>query len=383
MSTAATTLDEPLVSSATTLVAKLCDLARAALERMYLPAEGLFAFHVKRQGSQHVLEGVSRRYTAIALIALADEPPDVARSILAGRTPEDTCSLLLHAAERTDDLGEVALTLWAARLFQHPQARRAVQRLETLQPLHTPHPTVDLCWAVSALSIAREQRADHALGDAIARRLITAFNPQSRMFPHWPTAPRGKGYRRHVSCFADLIYPIQALSHYHARTGDPEALRIAGDAARHLCDLQGPAGQWWWHYDSRTGALVEPYPVYAVHQDGMAPMALRALQEQGGGDFSRPILKGLEWLLAPPESPAPLIDLDAGVIWRKVARHEPRKLVRFVQSTASWIHPDFRVPLVAELCPPGDVDYESRPYHMGWLLHAWRGDWQADLQLAI
>ena len=65
----------------------------------------------------------------------------------------------------------------------------------------------------------------------------------------------------------------KTLSHYHMVTGDSKAAEVASACAKHMCELQGPQGQWWWHFDIRTGRVVEHYPVYAVHQDSMAPMA--------------------------------------------------------------------------------------------------------------
>src|SRR5438034_137840 len=70
--------------------------------------------------------------------------------------------------------------------------------------------------------------------------------------------------RGHVSCFADLVYPILALSQHGMTANDTDAISCAARAAEVLCRLQGPAGQWWWHYDYRTGQVIERYPVYAV-----------------------------------------------------------------------------------------------------------------------
>jgi len=62
--------DIPTVSE---VVRKLRSIAIHSLARMYRPEEQLFAFRLRRNGQGEVLEGVSRRYTAIALIGLADE----------------------------------------------------------------------------------------------------------------------------------------------------------------------------------------------------------------------------------------------------------------------------------------------------------------------
>jgi hypothetical protein len=192
----------------------------------------------------------------------------------------------------------------------------------------------------------------------------------SGLFPH-EVGGHG-GARGHVCSFADLVYPIHALSRYARLTGDRRALSVASRCAERVVELQGRDGQWWWHYDVRTGRVLEPYPVYAVHQDAMAPLALLALKEASGLDFDEPIARGLRWLESAPELQGrPLVDRPADLIWRKVARHEPRKLARSLQAAATRLHPRLRLPALDYVLPPGAVDYEDRPYHLGWLLYAW------------
>ena len=202
----------------------------------------------------------------------------------------------------------------------------------------------------------------------LAERLISGFNPNTGVFPH--VLPEGSGFRSHVSCFADMVYPIQALAAYYKLSGDKKAIDAAIRCADRICELQGPAGQWWWHYDRRTGNVIEGYPVYSVHQDAMAPMALFALQDAGGPDCSASVYKGLRWIVHAPEIDGPLIDTRAGVVWRKVTHREPGKLCRYLQAAASRLHPSLRVPALSMLFPPVAIDFECRPYHLGWLLHA-------------
>ena len=110
-------------------------------------------------------------------------------------------------------------------------------------------------------------------------------------------------------------------------TATAKALQAADACAAMICDLQGPAGQWWWHYDSRNDRVLEGYPVYSVHQHAMAPMALHDLAAAGGADHGASIELGLSWLESPPELAVQLIDDEQGVVWRKVARREfPRKV---------------------------------------------------------
>jgi hypothetical protein len=104
----------------------------------------------------------------------------------------------------------------------------------------------------------------------------------------------------------------------------------------------------------------------------MAPLALTALADASGRSFEAPVLRGLSWLESAPElGGRSLIDRPADLVWRKVARHEPRKLARTLQAGVSRLHPRFRLPGLDAVLPPGAVDYEDRPYHLGWVLHAW------------
>lgn len=338
---------------------------------MYRPQERLFAFRLRKDGQTEVLEGLSHRYTAIALIGLAGEDQAVASEVLANHSREEVCGWLLAGLDDSRELGEVALTAWAARILRHSNASRAVEILRQMQPASGAYPTIELSWALMSLVAGENKAADTALAEGIADRLMKTFTEESGIFAHGPARKGLAALGSHVSCFADFVYLIQALSRYHQLTGNARAGGIACRCAQRMCELQGPDGQWWWHYDVRTGRVVERYPVYSVHQDAMAPMALFALAEACRVDYSDSIQKGLQWLVRPPEVAVSLIDVERNVIWRKVARREPRRLVRALQAAASRVHPRLRVPCVDVLFPPVSIDYETRPYEMGWILHAW------------
>jgi hypothetical protein len=342
-------------------------LAFSGLPRMYRPEEKRFMFRLRRTPGGVVSEGTSRRYTAITLIGLAEEDEAAATRVMAGHTPRAVAESLLAELPQVDNLGDVALALWAAHAVGVADRSAGWDRLAALRPDEGQRFTVEVAWALAALTIDAE--APHReLRDRIARRLLAARGAASTLFPH---VLDGRGLRAHVSCFADLVYPVHALSHYARATGDRTALDAAARCARHFCDVMGPAGQWWWHYDWRTGDVVEGYPVYAVHQDAMAPMALHAVEDAGGPAFTREVARGMEWLQSSPElQGGTLVDDAAGLIWRKVARREPSKLARKVQAVASAVHPSLRVPGLDAVLTPGAVDFEDRPYHLGWLFYA-------------
>ena len=361
-----TLLDETTAAE----IERLEAMSFRGLRRMFSPRDEMFVFRVRPTGAGVIQqEGLSPRYTAIALIGLARYQAEQ-DSTVPGAFDAVVARLLQDAAKNAN-LGDVALSLWAGKELGADDAtlEPVLRQLEAVDPLERPQPVVELAWTLSALSALSSPQALR-LRERVASRLMSAFSFSSKLFPHIVGGP--SGVRAHVSCFADIIYPIQALSRYAAATRHQMALDVASACAAHLCSLQGEAGQWWWHYDFRTGRVLERYPVYAIHQDAMGPMGLRTLREAGGLDCSAAINLGMRWLTSSPElAGGSLVDDDRDLIWRKVARREPRKLVRALQSGLSRAHSSLRVPAVDVLFPPGEIDYEDRPYHLGWLLYAW------------
>lgn len=355
------------VNASVAYAAQLRSMALAALPRMYRPEAAIYAFRLRRTESEPMLEGESERYTAIVLIGLADGPANEAALALDGQDPLDVCGKLIRRIEHASDMGAVALTLWAARRWQHPDADRAQRKLRSMEPVGGAHPTVQIAWALTSQMVGDCDSGDRSLADDLAKRLMDSFEPRSALFPHWPQAAAPSALRAHVTCFADLVYPTQALAYYAQKRRDNKAADMARRCADQACALQGPRGEWWWHYDVRTGRVIEGYPVYAVHQDSMGPMALLALRRIGALETAHEaaLWRGVEWLRQ-----SPLVDTGSGIIWRKVCRHEPGKLVRAMQAGASRLHSRLRMPGVDWIFRPGRVDWESRPYHMGWILHA-------------
>lgn len=356
-------------SNMTSTLRQLRAMSFRGLARMYSSADRLFVFRLRRAASGAIVEGLSPRYTAITLIGLAGERDADVTSVLGSDSQAEVLRSLVAALGIRNNLGDVALTMLAASLMESDETGALLDRLRNLDPAQREHPVVEVAWSLTALS-AVDLPAAVQLRERVAERLMSAFNDQSELFPH--AIGSVSGARSHIACFADLIYPIQALAKYAAASGDTRALDIASRCARRVCALQGKAGQWWWHYDYRTGRIVEGYPVYAIHQDAMGPMGLHDLFDAGGADCRASINHGLEWLVSAPElRGGSLIDQGADLIWRKVARHEPRKAVRYLQGAASRLHPGLRVPAVDAMFPVGAIDFEDRPYHLGWLLYAW------------
>ena len=353
------------------LVNSLLRTAADGLTKMFRPESRTFAF-TQQRGATGELElfGESVRYGAIVLLGLSRLPEDQQRRILHGDSASSFCGYMIGNVQGITNVGDVALIAWAAAELDHPQLDVVISRLRTLDD-GTPCETVPAAWIVAAFTAARDRADTGNAAHTAAGRLLACSSPVARVFPHHTDpaiAPRG---RAHVSCLADQVYPIQALARYAYAYGHDDAMRAANDCAAQICKVMGPAGQWWWHYEARTGDVIEGYPVYSVHQDSMAPMALLDLAEAGGDEHPDAIRLGLSWMVESPEIGRSLIDESEGVIWRKVGRGDPKKLVRVAHAAGSAIRPGFRLGVLDRIFPPRLVDEESRPYHLGWVLYAW------------
>ena len=363
------------------LVAKHDQQAAATLERLIgialrsLPqalVDGEFAFTLKgaRAGDawQAVPTGRSLRYGAITALGLAGLPYPVQRQVLGGETCSDLVGRLAKGLDEITSLGDAAMVCWATAETGHAELPHALARLADLQRGDTRPFVVDAAWTVSALVSARGLLdVEEDLARARTRLLGARTGV---LFPHFTTAG-GPWHRAHVGCFADQVYPVQALARLHASADDPAALAVAESVAASICTAQGNAGQWWWHYDSRAGGVVEGYPVYSVHQHAMAPMALLDLAEAGGTEHTGAICRGLRWLAGPAETSEELMLDEPPITWRKVARGDARKLVRGLCAASTRIRPGLRPPGLDRIFPPTAVDHECRPYELGWLLATW------------
>lgn len=321
--------------------------------------------------------GTSTRYAAITALGARFLPTERQRAVLGGHTAEDFTGVLVQRLPEVTNLGDAALIAWAAAENRHPKLSDALDRVAALDAAPGPRYTVEAAWVLSALAAARDTADVEQPLAAATDRLLRARTGDSPLFPHATGPGLVPWYRAHVSCFADQTYPLQALARAHASgPGDARALAAADACATRICALQGAGGQWWWHYDARTGGVVEGYPVYSVHQHAMAPTALFDLADAGGTDFGESIRLGLRWMAEPTELAAadavePVILDDLGVTWRKVYRGDPKKAVRAARGLATRAVPRLRLAPLDRVYRPAAIDRECRPYEFGWMLFAW------------
>ena len=353
------------------LIRQLIEVSRDGLPHMYRTEERCFAHTLRRRGEGGVeLLGTSLRYSAIVLRGAQWLDQEGQRRVLGGESAAEFCDRLVRGFDEPSNLGDQALVTWNAASLGHTETRRLVESLGARVESQPGAYTVEVAWALSALTAGGELAGDAA--HRACSRLLAALPGQLGVFPHRIDG-RGGAFRSHVACFADQVYPIQALARFHAVFGNDPPLAAANQCADTICRQQGPLGEWWWHYDVRTGGVIEGYPVYSVHQDAMAPMALLDLAEAGGVDHSDEIRRGLLWMQRVPVVGSSIIDEENRLIWRKLGRREPGKLVRQVRAATTSLATGFRLGMLDAVFPPVQVDWESRPYHLGWVLDAWLG----------
>lgn len=350
----------------------LCALAANGLASMLDRDKNLFCHRLKQTPQGMVREGISHRYTVMSLLGLHRLEVGGQRSL-----PVDTTRVfdaLLADLAWVNNLGDLGLLLWLCAVTQPGRLEEICSGLDVNDALTRfsaarKGVTMELAWFLSGLSHAA-LAGGHKLADlrALSARtfsLVTANQGKHGTFGHLAKSGSAMGaIRGRIGSFADQVYPVYALAMFAEAFQDSAALEHARSCAEAICRAQGPLGQWWWHYDTLTGRVFQRYPVYAVHQHGMAPLALFALADVSGLDFRQSIYKGLSWIYGNNESGLDLRDTSSNLVWRSAYRRNPAgtyvmELVDFLRGIPGTVQ-------------AGDlaIKRECRPYELGWLLYA-------------
>jgi len=342
----------------------LVPLAIKGIESMFDSETGLFCHRLRKTSSGLAREGISHRYTAMTLLGLLR-----AESVVTGSAidTEAVVARLFDSTVWVDNVGDLGLLLWLCANSSPKHLKQFYARFDLSRALES-YPdarrrfTMELSWFLTGLVLATNAGvANHHQLAKKTYNLLRANQGKQGLFGHmsaWHSV--AGGFRGHIGSFADQVYPIFAMAHFSRIFSDSEARDNALRCANAICSLQGSLGQWWWHYETITGRIVEHYPVYSVHQHGMAPMALLALTETCGADFHAPIRTGLNWITGTNELREDLEDQDAGVAWRCIHAQEAHSMLTGVRA------------LAGNMPTPGSLRilYECRPYELGWLLYA-------------
>lgn len=338
---------------------------------MFVPARGVFCHRLVETKGGLVPEGLSPRYTMMTLLGLNRYGRSGHRSPFRVR---DLTGELMRNINWLEGIGDLGLLLWTCAeitpelLEDCTERTNAAAALECSREAKTGS-TMELAWFLTGVAkrvLAEPAQRRH--WDGVARAcydLLKRNQGPSGFFGHLATGTGLRGWLRgRIGSFADQVYPIFALVHFAEAFQVEQALVLAEACARAICEVQGSLGQWWWHYNARSGRVVQRYPVYSVHQDGMAPMALLALSRATGHDFREPVVKGLQWIFGHNELRQDMRDLPRSVIWRSIRFSNRSRLVQ--HELRFWCQSDFDGASSAGLT----VLHECRPYHLGWLLYA-------------
>ncbi len=309
--------------------------------------------------------------TAICLIGLF-------RSGLVARAELDIPKVLaaLTAASKAHAYpGGIGLVIWANAVAGGMELSDLLDRAgypdSFLEKLISRLTTMESSWLLSGLLHEYKRlptETTRQLSRIILAEVMERFNEKTSLFHHAAAnAPIKDRIRRRIANFADQIYAVQALSYAAIVTGQQEPLRAAGTCARRLIDLQGPLGQWWWHYDSVSGKLARAFPVYSVHQHAMAPMALMALTAAGGGDFAESISLSQQWLQT-NELAVDMVDKKSGTIWRDISLGE-NYVSKYMGNIVELLG-IYRGVSERSCHNRLRINYETRPYEWAWCLCA-------------
>lgn len=345
-------------------VRNLVKCAVLGLPQMFDQTTGMFCHALKKTADGMVQEGISPRYTAMTVMGL--------RRLEARGTasPIDMQPIIDQLTSKTDwaaNIGDLGLLFWFAaqvapnrleELERRLNIDNALTRYEDARQGTTMH----LAWFLTGVSYYAQVAGKSSKLQASAEQtfnLLVRNQGKNGYFSHLAQARSLKAsVRGWMGSFADQVYPIYAMTQFAKAFENQAALKRARLCATAICQAQGPLGQWWWHYDSRNGTVFEKYPVFSVHQHGMAPMTLLPLGKALGESFDPWIFKGLDWIDQRNELSVNMEDSSANVIWRCIRQSRLQRL-----SGALLGAPKSGQPRGLS------VLHECRPYELGWLLY--------------
>lgn len=352
----------------THVLRELLALSTRGLAQMVDPATGLFCHRLVATKNGLQREGISPRYTAMTLLGLYEME---AAGQPASLDIQSCYRSLIRHTTWIKGVGDLGLLLWVSAEVDPERTRDFLRDFDCSSALARYSDaraarTMELAWFLTGLVYAARACPEQA-GTLTDLCRATYGRMQKNQGPFGPFGHMGVTeslagrLRGHVGSFADQVYPIFALSKLATLLQEQEPLDAAMRCARAICELQGTLGQWWWLYDSRSGRVASEYPVYSVHQHGMAPMALFAAEEASGTSFHVSVKEGLRWIFGENELGVDMRDTERALIWRCLT---PRGQGRYYRAAVQALGRDRKS--AQNLA----VLHEQRPYEFGWLLFA-------------
>jgi hypothetical protein len=349
-------------------VTQLIDFAIEALPAMRLD-DGAFCF--ERRAGQAAALGRSPRYTLMVELGLLKAQAAGYELPFSVDEPESVAWREIDGPDFSP--GDIGLMLWIDARREAGRGAELADRLDAALAADGglgARLGMELGWIVTGLAhhvaTSASETGVRLLSESLDQLLVHNRAP-SQLFRHFGDP----GWRRRFPNFATQIYSVLALAVVARHGLDDRALHAARTTADRLLDAQLPDGGWPWLFDAERGTVVEPYEVYSVHQDAMAPMALLELWEVCGKQaYLDAAARGLQWIYGSNELGADMVDRENGLVLRSIRRRRgPDRLALAARTAASLagLPTGTRCGRLTELNPT------DRPYHFGWVLEAWCG----------
>lgn len=352
-------------------VRELISLATRGLVAMFDEDRQLFCHRLLRTEMGLVREGISPRYTIMTLLGLR-------KLELAGiDSPFDTRAIYASFIRDTNwiqGIGDLGLQIWLTAAFDPDQlgnlfsafdCETALDRYSDAQEART----TELAWFLAGLAHAAEAspKLVSILPDVSVETYhrIEENQGEPGLFGHMSSKNSLAGrLRGRIGNFADQVYPIYAMSKFAQVFQVEDPLGPALKCAAAVCGAQGESGQWWWLYDADCSRVSSRYPVYSVHQHGLAPLCLFAVEKASGQSFKEFIYRGLRWIYGANELGVDMRDGAENLIWRCILPRNSQ--TRHWEMAMSVV----RSPKQNARARSLKILYEQRPYEFGWLLFA-------------
>jgi hypothetical protein len=359
---------------------QLAMLARKLLPTMLYARSGLFAHKLIWEAEGPRLARTNAMYSAMSAIGIHKD--DAEGRMMSARLDITHDALVDLSLAATSSMGLIATTTWALAAAGDDRTGSVLEAIEhRFEPTRTSSMEIGLVLSalaavVDAFPPLREKAARVAV--LATQELIDRYSPKARLFHGSSRAIQPRHLLEwNMTSFASQVYPIHGLAQY-ARASETPAPRQIRDVADQLVATQGPLGQWCWIYSMRAGAVLETYPVYSVHQDAMAFMALASLENLGFRSYRAELTRGLAWIFGENELHTPLIDFDRGIISRCIQRRGSDADGIFGMSRgqrrrvvlSSWRVRKQSSGSATRQLDELEILEEARPYHLGWVLYA-------------
>jgi hypothetical protein len=376
------TFDRSQAASVTTCdVRELMSLAVRGLVPMFDQEAQLFCHRLVRTDDGFVREGISQRYSIMTLLGLIEVEATGENHTF--DIPAIYASLIRNTAW-IQGVGDLGLLIWLTAVIEPDRLGDLFSTFDCDTALDS-YPdakesrTMELAWFLAGLAHAAETypKLPGSLADLCVETYHRLEENQGEygLFGHLGVKHSIAGrLRGHIGSFADQVYPMYAMSKFANAFHLEDPLGAALECATAICGAQGELGQWWWLYDSSTARVSSRYPVYSVHQHGMAPMGLFAVQEATGRSFDEFIYKGLRWIYGANELGVDMRDSAQNLVWRcQLPLH---KRTKYWEVALSAVRP----PKEDMQAHPLKILHEQRPYEFGWLLFAFARNAQLQAQ---